>query len=228
MLVREIFYTVDQNLQILNSHVFANIEPNELSLQFDRIVDKYIDSHLKPSQVGTLEGIDEIQIDIDNLRNIKNIGQVIPLTNGLGVLPSDYRNLLNSRSEVVDCNITQQVPNRIHGDEDLYKVLRNPFTKSTISSPIGRIYGNNIQIYTNNFVVSNVYIDYIRKPISLYQLGATLGYYDNAFLDYDYVDFPEETLKVILDNLRDRLLELVEASRLNSAVQESQDFGKNQ
>ncbi len=229
MKVSTIFYTLDQNLQNLNSFVFSNFEPKEYSLQIDREVDKYIDSFFKPAQVGTLEGVDEIQTDLDNLRFLKVIDTQIPLTNSEGDLPTNYRNLLNDRSEVLNCGVLTRVPNRVTGDEDLYKIIQNPFTrpKNRDSGPLSRIFNNKIKVYTDNFTVTNVYIDYIRKPIKLFDLGATLGYYDPAFNNYDYAEFPEEALKVILDNVRDRLLELVQADRLNTAVQESQDFGKS-
>jgi len=228
MKISDIFYTIDQNMQILGSFVFSNIEPKEYALQFDRMVDKYIDSYIKPAQVGTLEGIDEIQADVDNLRFIKVIDTPISLTNGVGALPANYRNLLNSRSQVTICNVTQRVPNRLHDSEDVYRVIKNPFTKPKLSSPISRIYGNSIQVYTDNFVVPTVYIDYIRKPVKMIELGLTFpdNYYDTGFNNYDYLDFPIEALEVIMDNVRDRLLEMVESNRLNTAVQESQDFGK--
>lgn len=228
MKVSDIFYTIDQNMQILGSFVFSNIEPKELALQFDRVVDKYIDSYLKPAQVGTLEGVEEIQTDVDNLRLIKVVDVPISLTNGVGALPANYRNLLNDRSQVTICGNTEIVPNRLHDSEDIYKVLQNPFTKTKLSSPISRIYGNNIKVYTDNFVVPTVYIDYIRKPVKLMELGPTFpnGFYDTGFNNYDYLDFPIQALEVIMDNLRDRLLELVESNRLSSAIQESQDFGK--
>lgn len=228
MKVSDIFYTIDQNMQILGSFVFSNIEPKEYALQFDRIVDKYIDSYIKPAQVGTLEGLDEIQADVDNLRFIKVVDTPISLTSGVGALPVNYRNLLNSRSQVTICGAAQKVYNRLHDFEDVYRVIKNPFTKPKLSSPISRIYGNSIQVYTDNFVVSTVYIDYIRKPVKLIELGLTFtnGYYDTGFNNYDYVDFPIEALQTIMDNLRDRLLELVESNRLNSAIQESQGFNK--
>jgi hypothetical protein len=228
MKISEIFYTIDQNMQNLGSFVFSNIEPKELCLQFDRVVDKYIDSYQKPAQVGTLEGIDEIQSDVDNLRFLKVVDASISLTNGVGVLPANYRNLLNSRSQVTICGATQKVYNRLHDSEDIYRVIKNPFTKPKLSSPISRIYGNSIQVYTDNFVVATVYIDYIRKPIKLIEIGATFpnNYYDTDFNNYDYLDFPVEALSVIMDNMRDRLLELVESNRLNTAVQESQGFDK--
>jgi len=228
MKISEIFYEVDQNMQNMGSYVFGNMLPQELALQWDRTVNKYLDSYLKPSVAGNLEGIDEIQIDIDTLRLLKIIDAPITLTAGVGTLPADYRNLLNDRSLVTVCGNPQIVPNRLFGDEDLYQILQNPFTKPKLLSPISRIYGNSIKIYTDNFVVPTVYIDYIRKPVSLTDLGLTFPntYYDTGFMNYDYQEFPTQALQVIIDNMRDRLLELVESDRLPSAVQESQDFGK--
>jgi len=228
MKISEIFYTVDQNMQNMGSYVFGNMLPQELALQFDRTANKYLDGFLVPAQLGTLKGVDEIQIDVDTLRLLKIIDFPITLTSGVGALPDNYRNLLNDRSLVTSCGNPTIVPNRLFGDEDLYQILQNPFTKPRLLSPISRIYGNNIKVYTDNFVVPTVYIDYIRKPVSLIDLGLTFPntYYDTGFMNYDYQEFPLQALQVIMDNMRDRLLELVESDRLPSAVQESQDFGK--
>ncbi len=218
MKVSVFFFTLDRN-----------IEPKEYCLQWDREVDKYIDSFLVPAQSGTLQGVDEIQTDLDHLRFLKVIDTQIPLINSEGDLPTNYRNLLNDRSEILNCGVLTKVPNRLTGDEDLYKILQNPFTKprKRDSGPVSRIFNNRIRVYTDNFTVSNVYIDYIRKPIKLLELGATMGYYAPTFNDYDYLEFPEEALKIILDNTRDRILELIQADRLQTAIQESQDFGKS-
>lgn len=215
MLVSEIHYTLDQNLQILNSFVYSNFLPEEINLQFDRIVDKYIDAHLKAAPIGSLQGIDEIQIDLDNLRYLKVVDTPISLTNGVGVLPTNYRNLLQDRSLVMNCGRLTEVANRLYGDEDLSNYLENPFTKTVATSPISRIYGNNIRIYQDNFTVNTCKIDYIRKPISLNSLNPS----------DDYTEFPDYCIKVIIDLLRNRMLEIVQSQRLPSAVQETNNFG---
>lgn len=214
MLKSQIHYTLDQNLQILNSFVYSNFLPEEIDLQFDRIVDKFIDAHLKGVMDVSLQGVDEIEIDIDNLRFLKEVDVPISLINGIGTLPTNYRNLLEDYSLVTNCGILQQVSNRLYGDEDLSNALENPFTKTVVTSPISRIYGNNIRIYQDGFTINTCVIDYIRKPISLNTLSDT----------DDYIEFPDYCIKVIIDLLRNRMLELVQSQRLTSSIQETNNF----
>src|SRR6202008_1405542 len=162
MLASEIIYRLNQNLQILNSFVYSNFEDKELWLQFDRIVDKFVDAHFKPEQELSLKGVDELIIDMNNLRFLKVLDYSIPLTAGEGDLPTDYRNLLNDRSLIDFCGTVKEIANRNFGDEDLYTTLENPFTTSKKDSPISRIHNSKFKVYFNGFTSATAKIDYIK------------------------------------------------------------------
>lgn len=216
MLASEVIYRVNQNTQNLNSFVYSNFEPKEIWLQFDREVDKFLDAHLKPEQAGNLKGVDEIELDIDNLRYLKVIGTFIPMSTNVGNLPSNFRNLLNDRSQITQCGQTFDVSNRLFGDEKLYEALENPFLKPKIDSPISRIVGNQIRIHSvPGQVIGSCHIDYIKIPAKLYDIDDP---------NYDYLEFPEHCINWIIDLTRNRIAELTQSERLPSQIQESTNF----
>lgn len=216
MLSSEILYRINQDTQNLNSFVYSNFEDKEIYLQFDRLVDKFLDSHFKPEVAGTLKGVDEIEMDMNNLRFLKVIDTSIPLTNYSGNLPDNFRNLLNDRSIVTQCGKSVETSNRNFGDEDLYPTMENPFTKPKVDSPISRINGNKIIIKSvPGQTINTVNIDYVKIPAKLYEINDP---------NYDYKEFPEHCISWIIDLTRNRLSELTKSDRLNTQIQESTNF----
>lgn len=227
MTIAEIEYTLEQKLQILNSNVYGNLLTKEILLQFDNIVDRFIDAHLYPKQLGSLKGIDETQLTIDNLRFIKVINVILNRTSvesndSVFTLPTDYRNLINDSSEVTICGVTKFIGNRQIGDEELKEnIAANPFLKSRIGSPLGRISGNKYYVIDGESLgITDVSIDYYRRPVRLFD-----EYADNANLSYDFVDFPRNCIDFLIDLLKNRLLETFESQRLQGSVQEINNFG---
>jgi hypothetical protein len=227
MTIAEIEYTLEQKLQILNSNVYGNLLTKEILLQFDNIVDRFIDAHLYPKQLGSLKGIDETQLTIDNLRFIKVINVILNRTSvesndSVFTLPTDYRNLINDSSEVTICGVTKFIGNRQIGDEELKEnIAANPFLKSRIGSPLGRISGNKYYVIDGESLgITDVSIDYYRKPVRLFD-----EYADNANLSYNFVDFPRNCIDFLIDLLKNRLLETFESQRLQGSVQEINNFG---
>jgi hypothetical protein len=229
MTIAEIEYTLEQKLQILNSNVYGNLLTEEILLQFDNIVDRFIDAHLYPKQVGSLKGIDETQLTIDNLRFIKEINVPLSRTTttyndsvfSLLTLPN-YRNLINDSSEVTICGVTKLVGNRLIGDEELKENIEaNPFLKSKSSSPLSRISGNNYYIIDGvSLNIETVNIDYYRKPVRLYD-----EYIENSNPNFDFVDFPRNCIDFLVDLLKNRFLETLQSERLQGSVQEINNFG---
>jgi len=227
MTIAEIEYTLEQKLQILNSNVYGNLLTKEILLQFDNIVDRFIDAHLYPKQLGSLKGIDDTQLTIDNLRFIKVINVVLNRTSiesndSVFTLPTDYRNLINDSSEVTICGITKWVGNRQIGDEELKEnIAANPFLKSRTGSPLGRISSNKYYVIDGeNLNIETVNIDYYRKPIRLYDL-----YKQTPVDTHDFVEFPRNCIDFLIDLLKNRLLETFESQRLQGSVQEINNFG---
>jgi hypothetical protein len=211
----------------LNSNVYGNLLTSEILLQFDNIVDRFIDAHLYPKQLGSLKGIDDTQLTIDNLRFIKVLN--LPLSRASTVyndsvfpLPDDYRNLISDASDVYICGVARKVGNRLIGDEELKEnITVNPFLKSRMSSPLSRISGTDIHVIDGvSLGIIDVNIDYYRKPVRLFD-----EYADNANLDYDFTEFPRNCIDFLIDLLKNRFLETFESQRLQGSVQEINNFG---
>jgi len=205
----------------MHSFVYANMLPQELANQFDFVTNKFVDAHFKPSQAGSLQGIDEIQIDLDNLRLLKSTYSASPtLTNGdyVVALPNNYRNLLNDRVSVAS-NCSSQIvlnrPTRPIGDEAWETTKVIPFTLPTAVSPISKILGNNFYVNAGGNVITSISLTYIRKVLNL----------DVVTSNATYTEFPEEVILKIIDLTRNRILELVKSDRTSTAVEENKNFG---
>lgn len=107
-------------------------------------------------------------------------------------LPQDYRNLVNARINLFDpvCNPVKSICLMMSQEEineraiegvvckstpviargirqnKVYDILRNPFTQSTVGSPVFTISGKSYQIFQGkNYIVTGITADYIRNPI---------------------------------------------------------------
>ena len=227
MTIAEIEYTLEQKLQILNSNVYGNLLTKEILLQFDNVVDRFIDACLSPNQLGSLKGMDDTQLTIDNLRFIKVLNASLDITTPEGndvafTLPTNYRNLINDSSIVTICGVSKTVGNRLIGDEELKEnIIANPFIKSRTSSPLSRISGSKYYIIDGvSLAINQVKIDYYRKPVRLFD-----EYANNANLSYDFTDFPRNCIDFLIDLLKNRLLETFESQRLQGSIQEINNFG---
>jgi hypothetical protein len=227
MTIAEITYTLEQKLQILSSNVYSNLLTHEILLQFDNVVDRYIDACLSPKPMGSLLGIDDTQLSVDNLRLLKVSNTFLSLASTTEgdftyTLPVDYRNLINDSSKVLICNIETWKGNRQIGTEELRQnITNNPFLKAKPFSPLSRIINNTLVINTyNNVAPVAVKIDYFKKPVRLYDEWEA-----NSNEDYDFVDFPRNICDLFIDLLKNRLLETFESPRLPGSVQEVKNFG---
>lgn len=227
MTIAEITYTLEQKLQILSSNVYSNLLTHEILLQFDNVVDRYIDACLSPKPMGSLLGVDDIQLSVDNLRLIKVIQTGLQYVGQYDKtykyeLPSNYRNLINDSSQVYICGSLAWVGNRAIGSEELREnIEQNPFIKAKKFSPLSRIINNEIHITTDDSIGPiTVRIEYFKKPTRLYDEWLV-----NSNEAYDFVDFPRNVCDLFIDLLKNRLLETFESARLPGSVQEVKNFG---
>lgn len=227
MTIAEITYTLEQKLQILSSNVYSNLLTHEILLQFDNVVDRYIDACLSPKPMGSLLGVDDTQLSVDNLRLLKVSDTVVSFVStsdktSAYTLPNNYRNLINDSSRIMFCNTLTWVGNRQVGSEELKENIdQNPFIKAKKFSPYSRILGNQLLVTTYDGVApDSVKIEYFKKPTRLYD-----EWLANSNEDYDFVDFPRNVCDLFIDLLKNRLLETFESPRLPGSVQEVKNFG---
>ena len=82
----------------------------------------------------------------------------------------------------------KQVLNRFSQQDDIYRLLKDPFNKTTEKEPLTTIRDSFIDIYTSSiFIIDTVKITYIRKPLPI-----------SISLGYD-CELPEHTHQTIVD-----------------------------
>ena len=202
MLLQEAYIHVQQRLQNISAFVYKDVRPTEIdyfwkggTYMFIKLAVPALDNSIPDQKYST------IQASLDDLRaiTVNNTGITSPTeaTSGgytyvAGTLPADYLHLLNSRSitQPVNCTTdgTREVTNRLTKLDLVFDLLENSIYKTDVLSPISKLVGNTLTVYnsyrgTKLFTVSNVIIDYLRKP-TIYTYandsGTTLEFPDNV------------------------------------------------
>lgn len=264
-----IHISIEQVLQVIDSSVYSTFKPKELDLQFNTICDKFITYSFK----GKIEKGDDyifqnIQRDIDNVRYLIQANQLKKLINNQLVLPSNFRDLINTTSLVnrLNCikNVTtiesdkyyknntsttivynnqnilindiflgieeittfeyEQIPytgsvieliksdNREVETEVKPTYLKAPFTKPRYDSPVVELFVNIVKVYkSDDFKVEALLLDYLRSLVPL----------DSSIPNTDWnTEFPDETIKLLIDMTVKRLLFIVESNKYQSSSNE--------
>lgn len=211
MTQQEIYDSIDQGLQNLSSFTYQNFEPAEVDLQFNTIVDLFVENALGKSKLKELSVFEGVQVTMDDLRLLKIIDHSIPLTNGRGPLPENYRHLINDRTMRTYCGSSRLVPNRLYENEFVYDAIEHPFEQPKINSPISYLENNFIVIkVAAGTTASSVVIDYIRVP-------KLLDFNEPDWtLDWSETEFPRNTMRKIIDITVRRLLETTQSTRFQT------------
>jgi len=87
---------------------------------------------------------------------------------GTLIVDSSRTNSFTSASstyEIFPSKVERTVPNRLTNNSFLGEVLSDPFAKSNADSIVSRVSGDNLYVFFDNtFIISDVIIDYVRKP----------------------------------------------------------------
>jgi len=93
-----------------------------------------------------------------------------------------------------------QVLNRFSQQDDIYKLLEDPFNTTEMNEPMTTIRASNIDLYTNAmFIIESVKIIYIRKPRTI---SLSLGY-DCELPDHTHQEIVAMTGSAILEEISD-------------------------
>lgn len=189
---------IEQDVQRLGFYVYDNLETEEIDLQINRqiytvidgILDKFFGRTLK---IGIDQGFQVNQVTLDNLRlqHVKDATTTLTtFTGGKKLdLPSDYYHYIKAKATIsYSCREdgqtvtkTKLVKIRIAESQNVDAMLDNPLHKTVKESPIGEIAGNILYIYTNeNFDVTDVKLDYIKKPVQVVFAKDINGDYDSV------------------------------------------------
>lgn len=82
-----------------------------------------------------------------------------------GDLPGNYYKLINDRSVLnkPNCDSVER-PNRLTDSEFVHEILMTELGKTRSESPVSTMAKDKLTVYTDGFTVTQVLIDYYRKP----------------------------------------------------------------
>lgn len=102
MTPRQIHIGIDQGLQVVGSFIYSTFKKKEIDLQFNTTCDKMIDSIFKNTFVSNEEKkiFEEYQFVLDDLRLVKVVDTILPLSSNSATLPVNYRDLISDESLV--------------------------------------------------------------------------------------------------------------------------------
>lgn len=182
MTVKEAYIHLQQGLQNIAAFVYANVELPELDYFWNQGTDIFIQLAF-PDKYAIVnpEKYQDVQASVDDLQVLEVLGYTNTIQSILLgkhnakyiTLPIDYRHLLNDVTLVkpVNCTTdeTREVANRLTLSGDIKNLLDNSIFKTSINSPISRLSGNNLYVYTTykgqeQFLVDGIQIDYLKKP----------------------------------------------------------------
>lgn len=185
------------DLHILFRVLFNQLNTNKNKNFLPQEIDLLLNDELKNAMVVILnaesnirkEGYSDSQYRLDMIQDkIVNIstsdeGSSISLEQfdrGVKItLPSDYYTLFGSTSDSLDtCYTYTGKTNRLYKTgKDLNWVLNDYCSRTAPDSPVSELRGKVLYIYTNNFTISNVSIQYLPLlPVILYSDSTALPY----------------------------------------------------
>ncbi|KKN88647.1 hypothetical protein LCGC14_0245380 [marine sediment metagenome] len=150
-----------------------------LSIPQEKLLSAYTYSYLNDAQdlfiKETFEKqFEKAQPELDDLRTLMVVDhEVANLTEDTaaklweGDLPDNYRHLIADSTKTVYCSSTDTYANRLIRSEFLREVLTFTYSKTAFDSPVSNIHGAKIRVYYSDFVISTVYIDYIKIPLEI-------------------------------------------------------------
>ena len=116
------------------------------------------------------------------------------------VLPVHYEENTNSKRVATNAVERQPAINRFSQQDDIFKLLQDPFNTTKHTSPLSTIRGNFIDVYASAiFIIDTVKITYVRNPtlISL-SLGVSC-----ELPDHSHQEIVDMTVSSILEGISD-------------------------
>tara|TARA_B100000963_G_C22607703_1_gene663413 strand:+ start:927 stop:2066 length:1140 start_codon:yes stop_codon:yes gene_type:complete len=128
--------------------------------------------------------------------------------------PSDYTRVIDPSSGYGLADMTPGVyAAKFSQHDDIYKMLGDPFNKTSHKAPLYTITDNKLELYSNDiFIIDNVKMLYIRKPATV-----SLSLQVNCDLpDNVHQEIVDMTVATILGNISDPRYQIGSVERLQS------------
>ena len=225
MTVQEMHYAVDQGLQKVGSFVYDTFLEEEIDFFLNKMQERFIKDRVFKTSDPKRLGFSLNQKRLDDIRTLIEVDftDVLNTSVSLNVeyqrfnLPVDYLYLINLRARLnpthCDSTVLRKVPARVVELDKAYEMLRNPFAKSLVDTPLATITSEDITVFqdTKKFILKGVELDYIRKPQKI-ELSSSQD-----------CELAEHTHHEIVDMTVKHILEVIESPRYQSnAAEEAQ------
>ena len=128
--------------------------------------------------------------------------------------PSDYTRVIDASTNYTLADMTPGVyAAKFSQHDDIYKMLGDPFNKTSHKAPLYTITDNKLELYSNDiFIIDNVKMLYIRKPATV-----SLSLQVNCDLpDNVHQEIVDMTVATILGNISDPRYQIGSVERLQS------------
>lgn len=196
--VKDIHTLIEQDVHNLGFYLYDDLETEEIDLQINRQIYKIVDGILdkyfgRIPKVGVEEIFQKNIVTLDNLKkqHVKNAPTTLTTISG-GIsfpLQDPYYHYIKAVATVTySCKengetITKTLyPKiRIGESENIDTMKTHNFHKTNKKSPLGEIAGDTVYVYTDGtFTITDVKLDYIKKPAKVVYGKDVDGNYDDA------------------------------------------------
>lgn len=225
--IQDMHRLIEQDVHSLGVFAYGDRESEEIDLQINRQIYKFIDSIIEIKVNGRKVnelGFQDDQVTLDSLRTIHIIDENVTTTETddyiSGNLPDEYYHYVKStvvtsytckeNGQNVTKTKTAQVRIMTSQEFDLYK--EDSFHKTNIESPLGRIVGNKIYVYFDStFSISSLKMDYIKKPdIVKFNKDGNGDYQASGSV---HCNLPDNTHYTIVDMTTKKIMKVIEAQQ---------------
>lgn len=185
MNIKEMHYDFKSKLNKIDSEKNRNLRIPEIDWSLNNAIDLLINTIAFPRKRSHL-GFEINQRSIDDLRTLIVKDKSLQVINNEVILPLDYRHFISGNvtmSKGTCANVRGRLYIPQHDDE---------FEESFYDSSSfewrevnGLIYQDKIKLFTNNFNIDGININYLRKPLKVY--------YGSGFNCYQTLDGVDHT-----------------------------------
>lgn len=220
MTIQEFHTNFYQELDKTQDFEYPAFQPEQIDYWLNKAQQRFIESRLYPKD-PRFKGFEGNQKRIDDLKSlVKKSDAITPVADGTiyySQLPNDYLHLIRHWCITNDSTCgTKSVGGVQVQQDDLNKLLKDPFWRPVANEPLFYLMGNKI-VYEQvvGFAITETRLNYIKKPVQM-KLGSQ---YVEISDDID-CELDSPTHQEILDIAISMVLENIESQRYQTNLNE--------
>lgn len=189
MTLKEAHIIIQQELQTLNSFINLDFDADEVDRALNTSLLNMVESYLEDLDNLRAESkFEDIQQRLDKLDRLYVVDkELTPTLNSSAptpyyyydlktiTAPNKFYHLLQDRSKItitckvdgVNTTVSKVFPNILTKSFLLDNVLTGTLTKTRKESPVSNYYNGILRVFHDGFVVTKIYIDYIKVPTTI-------------------------------------------------------------